>query len=208
SIFFDRLKKDLTKSRVSEKNLPQPLKSLLDYGRSHAEDHQSFQRRMANQTEIDEYTDSWTESFVDAYMGTQFRKYFIRKLGLNEQKLAEVDRKVVEDRVSAAIAATKGIRPYNVFSPDFQFPRNVPIQVLMGSDDTLNPVPLLKEYEVLLEQKGIRVTSTLLRGAGHLFPQQHPDKTATLILRNFEPIWQQYRATHSIWQRIRLNAKP
>ncbi|MCM2322839.1 MAG: alpha/beta hydrolase [Oligoflexia bacterium] len=126
-----------------------------------------------------------TGALPDAFMASQYEKYFLQKKGKREHELTEAERAWIRALVQSSIAATRGIRGLNAFHESFNTPRETPFHLILGEADPLVPAELLIEYRDHLLEKGLAIETTVLERADHFFPQT---RTAEVFERIMEVV--------------------
>jgi len=132
--------------------------------------------------QITRFRDTWIDFQADSVVSAAFRNAFLKyDLKKTEFQLSKTERRFLNERVRAALAATKGIRDFNVFSPDAKFPPNIPIQLLIGEGDQLVLEDELDEFAQVMEHKKYPFETVKIPGT-HFFPQTNPEQVTHAIM--------------------------
>lgn len=132
------------------------------------------------------------DPFMDQFMEKNFSTYFIHKakIALKKEELSEADMKLVNKKVEACIALTKGIRTFDILdrANNLQWVKSIPILLIGGEKDTLVSPLQLQDFTKRLEDAGVPFKFFVIEDGTHLFPQTHADKVIVLIEQFFDEI--------------------
>lgn len=186
-LFFDAVQKEWVKAGVPEEKAKEILQPWRDLVKEHSAPAVKAGEDLNQRLGLQEYQDRVLDPFMDLFMKENYEKYFRMKDRMVDQEYPESQLQRLRDRIDAAIASTKGLRSYNVFSPEFRFPERTPVQLLMGEIDALVPRELMLLYAERMKELGHpSFSSGIIAGGGHLFPQHQTDLA-------FEKIMEAYR---------------
>lgn len=132
------------------------------------------------------------DPFMDQFMVKNFTAYFVYKAKLQLQKteLSDSDMAIIQKKVEACIALTKGIRTFDILDSgtSLKWPKDIPVLLIGGEKDTLVSPLQLQEFTLRLSEANIPFEFHVIEDGTHLFPQTHAPQAAALILNFFNKI--------------------
>jgi pimeloyl-ACP methyl ester carboxylesterase len=132
------------------------------------------------------------DPFLDQFMTKNFTAYFVHKAKMMTQKsdLTAAEMNLINKKVAACIALTKGIRPFDILDRknDLRWPENIPVLLIGGEKDALVSPVQLHDFTTRLTEMKIPFEFYVIPDGSHLFPQTHAKETAELINNFFEKV--------------------
>lgn len=129
---------------------------------------------------------SWlAKPYLDQYMFTRYKEFILSQLNKSERDLSEEDLQDIETRVLAAMAATRGVRHFDMISDykKWESENRPPILLIRAEDDVLLSPYDFEGFVAEMDNQNYPYVYLTLKNVGHLFPIHNSAQTAKQILK-------------------------